>query len=477
MARRKIKKILLIMMVFISVVSLNGVMFSKVIPKENTIYQKEYKENKSVSDEIISLYIWNVDDVNLAKLKDEVEYLKINTLYISLPEGKEQKERFKLIDKFAELYQLDVFILGGSRNTRDALTNSKSKFVTEFIDEANKLNKELDYKIKGVSLDIEFYLTDEYQNGTTERQKELFKTYTTNNKKACDYANKLGLEYSMALPVWLNKLDIEVLEELMNYNYDHIAFMNYYKETVMENIDEEVEIAKKHNIKIVSISELQDPSKGSVGEEDTFFNDGLSKCMETLKALKEKYAYDKLGISYHYYVPLLDVLKRDTDVGIQNKYELGINIFHDKTKTNVDEITISDKNVKYIKDSSKIILLGLEYGKEYTVTVKKDKLISIKKFKYEKDSNLGKLEKTSVDMNLVKDTSKPAKEEKPNVDNTSNKDNTGKDKVEAEEQAPNTTAEFNVLKVIGIGIIVLALAILSEIDDVIIAKDEFMKGM
>ena len=198
MARRKIKKILLIMMVFISVVSLNGVMFSKVIPKENTIYQKEY--------EIISLYIWNVDDVNLAKLKDEVEYLKINTLYISLPEGKEQKERFKLIDKFAELYQLDVFILGGSRNTRDALTNSKSKFVTEFIDEANKLNKELDYKIKGVSLDIEFYLTDEYQNGTTERQKELFKTYTTNNKKACDYANKLGLEYSMALPVWLNKL-------------------------------------------------------------------------------------------------------------------------------------------------------------------------------------------------------------------------------------------------------------------------------
>ena len=104
-------------------------------------------------------------------------------------------------------------------------------------------------------------------------------------------------------------------------------------------------------------------------------------------------------------------------------------------------------------------------------------MISIKKFKYEKDSNLGKLEKTSVDMNLVKDTSKPAKEEKPNVDNTSNKDNTGKDKVEAEEQAPNTTAEFNVLKVIGIGIIVLALAILSEIDDVIIAKDEFMKGM
>ncbi len=234
---------------------------------------------------IVSLYCWDIDDFNLSKLKDEVECLKVNTLYIQRPANDAQIDRLKEIMEFAKQYNLDVFLLEGAR---DWLTEGDMNNVIDVINDANELNKILDYKLKGVSLDVEFYLTDEYQSSETEGQIELFKTFTENTKKCCDYANSLGLEYSMALPVWLDKLSEEVLEELMNYNYDHIAFMNYFKETIMENLDQEVEIAKKHNIKIVSIAEVQNPDFGTVGEEDTFYNDGLEQCISTLNAIKRK---------------------------------------------------------------------------------------------------------------------------------------------------------------------------------------------
>ena len=163
--------------------------------------------------------------------------------------------------KFAKKYNLDVFLLDGAR---DWLTEGDMNNAISVINEANELNKILDYKLKGVSLDIEFYLTDEYQEAANEdnveKQLLLFRKFTENTKKCCDYAESLGLKYSMALPVWLDKLSEEVLEDLMNYNYDHIAFMNYFKETIMDNMNQEVEIAKKHNIKIVSIAEVQDPN-------------------------------------------------------------------------------------------------------------------------------------------------------------------------------------------------------------------------
>ena len=450
---KKIINIILVILIAFNI----GISFNRGTEKENIIYNNDYMGANEVDDRIVSLYIWDIKDINLAKLKDEVDYLKVNTLYIEYNE--EQKDRFKQIMEFAKLYKLDVFILGGSSTTRDALTNEESTFVKDLIDNIATLNQELDYKIKGVSLDIEFYLTDEYQKytdseGDTEKKKELFKTYTANNKKYCDYANSKGLAYAMALPVWLNKLDNETLEELMNYKYDHIAFMNYYKETIMNNLDEEVEIAKKYNLNIVSIAELQDPSNGSVGEEDTFYIDGLSKCLETLSNLQKQYYYDKLGVSYHYYLPLLKVLERDTSIGIQNKYELEIKPIKDDVNVKMNDVTVSDDSIKYLIDKdNKIILLGLEYGKEYTITIKNDELDGTKTFTYQKDdSSFNELEMNSTDV-LLEERKEEVKPSKPVVDSGST------------ETIPDTGIDFDILGFIIPGILIVLIAICSEVDD------------
>lgn len=323
--RIKVLVTFLIMIISISVVSSQIIVSARENidneQEENKGHEENYKQSNSTDSNIVSLYCWEIDDFNLSKLKDEVEYLKINTLYIQRPSNVSQSDRLKQIMEFAKQYKLDVFLLEGAR---DWLTTGDINNVTSLINETYELNKTLDYKFKGVSLDVEFYLTDDYQASDEDRQMELFRIFTENTKKCCDYANSLGLGYSMALPVWLNKLSEEELENLMNYNYDHIAFMNYYKETIMENIDEEVEIAKKHNIKIVSIAEVQNPIYGTVGEEDTFYNDGLQTCMNTLSEIQQKYNYKNLGISYHYYKPLLDLLERDTNIGIEKRYEVQV---------------------------------------------------------------------------------------------------------------------------------------------------------
>ena len=447
---KKILAMFLIIVTFISFISFQLTVFAN--ENIDNIQGKSEENEDSTNSDIVSLYCWDIDDFNLSKLKDEVEYLKINTLYIQRPANDSQSDRLKQIMEFAKQYKLDVFLLEGAR---DWLTTGDMTKVTGLIDEAYELNQTLDYKFKGVSLDVEFYLTEDYQSGEEDTQKELFKIFTENTKKCCDYANARGLGYSMALPVWLNKLDSEELENLMNYNYDHIAFMNYFKETIMENIDEEVEIARKHNIKIVSIAEVQDPRKGTVGEEDTFYNDGLQECINTLNEIKKKYNYENLGISYHYYKPLLELLERDTNIGIENKYEVQIYPYIDGKSVKADDATISSDELmlkpiqSYYNESEKNVVnfYGLEYGKEYTLTITSGNFTGTETFKYQKnDKNFDKLEIVYMNITLEENKStgkEPEGTTKPEENKPAEKEPEGTTKPEenkpAEKEPEETT--------------------------------------
>ena len=336
--------------------------------------------------------------------------------------------------EFVKKYKLDVFLLEGAR---DWLTEGNMNNVIDVINEANELNKTLDYKFKGVSLDVEFYLTDEYQeaanNEDIEKQLSLFRQFTENTKKCCDYAESLGLKYSMALPAWLDKLSSEILEDLMNYNYDHIAFMNYFKETIMENMDQEVEIARKHNLRIVSIAEVQDPKFGTVGEEDTFYNDGLNKCINTLNDIRQKYNYENLGISYHYYKPLLSLLERDTDIRIENKYELQIFPYINETNVKVDKAQISEDGNNfepiYVNgdetDKNALIFYELEYGKQYELKIESENYSITKTFIYQKNDDIFN-ELEIGNMNIKLEETKQD-EDKPS-ENTPETETPGEDK-------------------------------------------------
>lgn len=370
-----------------------------LLPKTIVNAQEVQKDN------IVSLYCWEIEDFNLSKLKDEIEYLKVNTLYIQRPANKYEVDRLKQIMELAKIYNLDVYLLDGAI---DWLTTGDINNAKDLIDQAAELNKILDYKLKGVSLDVEYYLAKDYESLSHEEQVELFRTFTAKTKECCDYANRLSLGYTMALPVWFDKVVGDELENLINYNYDHIAFMNYYKETVLDNLNEEVEYARKHDTKIVTITEIQDPKNGNVGEEDTFYNDGLDKCLGALNKIRNKYNYDQLGVSFHYYKPLLDLLKRDTDIEIENRYELEVSPYLNGNNIKIEKATITGNGKTfqpisgYYSESQKNIInfYGLEYGQEYTLNVNFENANAIKKFIYQKD-DIDKLEIAYMNIELT----------------------------------------------------------------------------
>ena len=114
------------------------------------------------------------------------------------------------------------------------------------------------------------------------------------------------------MPVWLDSLDEEILEEIIKLDYDHIAYMNYNKKNALENISKEVELAKKYNKKIVNIAELQNPDKHKgLLESETFYNDGIIVCNQKLTQILNKYNYNNLGISYHEYNSLVELMEKE----------------------------------------------------------------------------------------------------------------------------------------------------------------------
>ena len=166
--------------------------------------------------------------------------------------------------------------------------------------------------------------------------------------------------------------------------------MNYTKDTMLEGISKEIELAKKYNKQIENIAELQAPNdNNSVTDEDTFYNDGIEACLEKFNQIEQKYNYNNLGFSYHYYPYIVELIGRIVDLTKQYDYELYL---YDE---NGDPINI--KNAYLIKDDRKyygipayvestneyiLEFYGLELSEEYKLVIEDEGYTTDKTVKY-----------------------------------------------------------------------------------------------
>ncbi len=123
--------------------------------------------------------------------------------------------------------------------------------------------------------------------------------------------------------------------------------------------------------------------------------------------LSGKYNYKNLGISYHYYKPLLDLIERDTDVKIEDRYELQVFPYINGKSIKVDKAQISGNGTQpiYGYDSEKgrnvIVFYGLEYGKQYELKIESGNFVATKTFTYQKgDKIFDDLEIAYMDITL-----------------------------------------------------------------------------
>lgn len=243
-----------------------------------------------------------METINYEELKEVTNSLKINSFYqyVSRNNINNNKDLKNLV-KYLDSINIDTYLLCGSPSYAydDGLDKMKN-----IIDEVVKFNTENSKKINGIVFDVEFYLESNHYNDNTK--KECYKSYLNNMNNAYEYSRGKDIEFIIVIPYWLDTtFGYEELENLICSACDSVEIMNYYKSKSIEHVENEINIARKYDKNIVTISELQEADGNSITDKITFYNDGLSKCKDDMENILNHYDYDKLGYAYHEYNSLI----------------------------------------------------------------------------------------------------------------------------------------------------------------------------
>lgn len=248
------------------------------------------------------IYSWNLENINYDELKTVVNELEINSFYQYVSSSKiNESEEFKTLVNYLKTININTYLLCGAPSY--AYDGGMDKMKT-IIDEVVKYNTENINKISGVVFDVEFYLDDKRYNDITK--EECFKQYLENMSKTYEYSKQNGIQFITVIPYWIDTVfGYEELETIVSKTCDSFEVMNYYKSKQIEHMENEINLSKKHNKSVITISELQKEDGKSITESITFYNDGLYKCIENIENILEYYNYDKLGYAYHEYNSLI----------------------------------------------------------------------------------------------------------------------------------------------------------------------------
>jgi len=341
-------------------------------------YMGSFEITEEENFEHNALYIWN-HDVNFKDLKLVKDYLNLNSIYQSQSRSivLNNNEYFNNLISFCDEFELDVYTLSG-----DTGWYSQPNQIQTAIDQAKNFNRDstLNKKIKGVILDVEYYTRPEWSVADANGKREILNTYIQTMKDAYSYAKNNNLEFALCIPWWLYSDYKPELEIIIKEACDFVEVMNYRKERSVNDLAETLELAKKHDKRITSIAECM-PLPG----EDflTFYPDGINACIEKFNEMRDEYKYDKLGFAYHYYIPIVELVKNalimQIEEIIKEKFNVVVEnnidyiIIEEKTtiETLLEELDISDDYIIEIKNINGTILTSMNHvGTGSTITIK-----------------------------------------------------------------------------------------------------------
>ena len=262
-------------------------------------------------DKKTALYMWEVNNnIDYEAYGNMVDYLNINKIYAYIGTANLNERidnNVKKLFNFAKEKNIDIYAVY-DENYEDQTENERR--IKELLEEIKNYNQTSTYKIKGVAIDSEFHCLDGYNSLSQQEKVQLFRDYVTAMKNAYVSASAANLDYVVCIPVWLNKLDEGLLEELIQNGCSYVQLMNYSKNNMTTNISEEVAFAKKYNKKIENIAEFQKPGAHEVTNNETFYNDGLEAGINKFQKINEYYNYDSLTFAFHSYTPVIELFNK-----------------------------------------------------------------------------------------------------------------------------------------------------------------------
>ena len=261
-----------------------------------------------------SVWIWDVNEItNLDNMLSTYQRLGIDCVYQYISETNIQNRAAELSEYIAKLHeqQMDCYIIYGDPAYYNNIEELKNK-----INLVNNYN--ITYsnnKLDGLIWNVEPHSSSLDSDGLTT--EERIPIWTDNARIAYLYANSLGIRTLFANPVWYSSSAYAgTVLSFITFS-DGISYMNYTKVSLIDDIEDEVEITKDNNCWMESISEIQNP-EDDVDESITFYNEGIFAVHQAWQEIMNYFNYNKLSFSYHYLTPL-KILMLDYDFNYLNE--------------------------------------------------------------------------------------------------------------------------------------------------------------
>lgn len=283
-----------------------------LVESKGTVEGKTVKGNSMYSWQAFPLMDANID-TTIKTLKE----LNVTTIYHSFLESDFIDGTANRIASKLSLNGIKVYHMTGS----PAWYTSKDYVVPE-IDAVYNYNLSVNSSselITGIIFDIEPYLVDEFLND----QIAGFIQYSDTMVDISQYMKSHNLKTGIAIPNWYDVYATDdvsftkdenqrarlALENLIK-NVDITSIMNYNKYGMVDNIADEVAIAKQFDANIESIIEFHRPAGNEVPENVTVWGEDnpLQYTQTQWNAMSKKYNYENLTFSYHYLECILERL-------------------------------------------------------------------------------------------------------------------------------------------------------------------------
>lgn len=279
--KNKIKLITFILLFCLTSISLNG------CTEENIDDEEEI--------EYAGIFSWKrefVEEVSAEEL-ERLSESRIIQIYQSFSDSIEQ-EHINLFFENTSKHDIDVYYLSGS--PRWGIEDDAESCINE-VERAYELNREIKSgEIKGIVLDVEPYLTEEWD----EDKEEVMELFTENMRKTYAAAEEAGFELILCIPYYYDTEGFEKeLEELIGECCDKIAVMNYYRENESKHIETELALAEKYEKQLINIYELKKPGEHGLTDKNTYYNYGMEAVNESFQNIKAYFNESDIAMALH----------------------------------------------------------------------------------------------------------------------------------------------------------------------------------
>lgn len=244
-----------------------------------------------------SMFVWNGYFFNsgaFPALSKVLTAYKIDRVYQEIPAPYfERQELPDLVERMAGL-GVEVTALAGDRRwPEDGLNEYK-----DWIDALHAYNRRHPgRKISAVALDVESYTLPAFKKDPAAG----FAAYAECMEEARRYAHERGLRVVQIIPTTLDTIDQERFQWFLEHCCDEISIMNYYKDTELDAIWNEVLLCRRLGVPVETIYETMPVnSYYSVTKEKTYYYSGARALSNAVEEMRKVYG-SSLSIGYHHF--------------------------------------------------------------------------------------------------------------------------------------------------------------------------------